>query len=303
MAIQTGALAALSDEISLTVSAAAAHVVRVDARRRTDSSGIVWADGLIVTADHTVERDEEIEVLFPDGRTAEATLAGRDPTTDIALLRTAHPTPAPAPRSSEEIRLGQMVVAVARDDDGASATLGVISAVHGPWRTWRGGEIERFIRPDITLTADGSGGPLVAAGGAILGMNTWGLSRRTPLTIPLVTLARVVDAILSGKPARQGFLGIAMQPVRIPKAHRELGETGIMITDLAPDGPAETAGALLGDVIVAVDGHPLGSPHDLHRRLGPASVGATLRLTLIRAGARHELPVVIGERTIDEDDD
>ena len=304
METQTSALAALSSEISATVEAAAATVVRVDARRRVDASGIAWGDGLVVTADHVVERDEEIELGLPDGSTAAATLVGRDPATDLALLRAERTPPAAARADAASLRVGQLVVAVGRDEDGPSATLGVLSALQGPWRTWRGGEIDRFIRPDITLAAHASGGSLVAAGGAVIGMNTWGLSRRSPLTIPIATIGRIVDALLAGGAPKRGFLGIAMQTVRLPHALREEtgNQSGVMLVDLAPGGPAERAGALLGDVIVALDGARVEDARDAQQHLGANAIGKSLAARIVRAGALRDLAIAVGERPVDDDD-
>ncbi|HMD01535.1 MAG TPA: trypsin-like peptidase domain-containing protein, partial [Candidatus Baltobacteraceae bacterium] len=216
----TSALAALSNDLAAAVERIAPSVVYVDADRRRDASGIAWSEHTIVTTEHALERDEDIELVLPDGTHASATIAGRDPSTDLALLRTESRL-TPAPRTDAALRVGHIVLAVGRDEDGQTgASMGVISALDGPWRTWRGGDIDRFIRPDLSLYPGLSGGALVDAQGALVGLNTWGLSRRMGLTVPNATLERVIAQLESGGRIKRGYLGVALQTVRLPDSLR-----------------------------------------------------------------------------------
>ena len=258
-ATSASTLAALSSELTAAVAAVGTSVVYVDAHPRRDASGIVWDEHHIVTVDHAIEREDDIDILLADGATAHASLVGRDGTTDVALLRT-DARLVPARRSeSATLGVGNLVLAVGRDEDGApGASFGVISSLDGPWRTWRGGDVDRFIRPDLNLYASFSGGPLVDVEGAVLGMNTWGLSRRMALTLPLATIERVVTQLQHGGRIVRGYLGIAMQEVRLPESIRRAQglaqQSGAIVVDVAPGGPAELGGVLIGDVIVGL-GH------------------------------------------------
>ncbi len=300
----SGALEALSAELVAAVAAAAPSVVYVDAHPRRDASGIAWDAHHIVTVDHAVERDDEIELVLANGRVS-AQLVGRDPSTDVALLRTESEL-VPLPRDDgATLAMGQLVLALARDEDGApAASLGIVSALDGPWRTWRGGDVERFVRPGLSVGTGFSGGALVAASGTLIGMNTWGLSRRTPLTVPVETLARVVGALQHGGRIARAYLGVALQAVRLPQSLRSasgLGqESGAIVVDVAPDGPAERAGVTLGDVVIALAGRSLEDGDDLQRILAGAAIGTTHPLRILRAGEARELPVTIGERPRDD---
>lgn len=300
----TGTLAALSDDIAHAVARIAPSIAYVDAHLRRDASGFAWDPHHLVTVDHAIEREDEIEVLLADGARAHATLVARDPATDIALLRT-DATLVPAPRAqADALAVGHLVLAVGRDEDGAhGASLGVISSLDGAWRTWRGGDIERFIRPDCTVYPGFSGGPLVDVTGAAIGMNTWGLSRRMALTLPLATIERVIAALLAGGRVARGYLGVALQSVRLPAtlraAHGFVQNAGAIVVGTASDGPAERAGITLGDVIIALDEDSIGDADDLQRALGSASVGTHVRVRFLRGGDVRELAVIVGERSHD----
>jgi len=302
----SGGLAALSTELAQAVASAGPSIAYVDAHPRRDASGIAWDAHHLVTVDHAIDREDDIEILLADGAKATATLVGRDASTDVALLRT-EATLAPLARATlAELAVGHIVLALGRDEDGApGASFGIVSSLDGPWRTWRGGDVDRFIRPDLNVYPSFSGGALVDTGGQLVGMNTWGLSRRTALTLPVTTLERIVSALLSGKRIARGYLGLAMHSVRLPETLRaKIGrdqEAAAIAVDVAAGGPAEKAGVVIGDVIFALGSSAIEDSDDLQRVLGADSVGATRTLHVFRGGEIRELPITIGARPGDDD--
>lgn len=298
----TGSLAALSNELAAAVDRAAPSVVAIDARPRIPASGIHWRPGVIVAANHTVKRDEEITVRFDGGNSVPATLAGRDPTTDLAVLT----FETPAVRAAElgdsmALRVGHLVLALGRaSGSGVSASFGVVSTAGGPWRTWGGGQVDQFLRLDVAIYDGFSGGPLVSADGKIVGVNSSGMARGAAVAIPVSTVNRVADALLARGRIARAYLGLGMQPVRLPAQLRDklqlAGDTGVIVLSVEPNGPADRAGMLIGDVLVALDGAPVRDTNDVLAALGPDRVDATITARLIRAGAALDLPVALTER-------
>lgn len=297
----TGVLAALSDDLAAAVERAGRSVVAIHARRRIPSSGVAWRSGVIVTASHTVTRDEDITLTLPDGGTAPATLAGRDETTGIAVLRTDAMGITPAEHASAgALRVGNLVLALGRPGTAITASLGVVSAVGGEWRTWQGGRIDQFVRLDIAVYDGFSGGPLVEAGGHVLGINSSGLARGMPLTIPATTVDRVADQVLAGGRLGRGYLGLASQPVRLPEGLRQslhlAGDFGLVVVNVEPGGPAEQGGVLLGDILVTLDGAPVSDPRDVLAALTPERVGQAIPVRVLRGGQPTELAITVGQR-------
>ncbi|WP_317996436.1 S1C family serine protease [Vulcanimicrobium alpinum] len=286
MAIETSALGALSNDIAGTIERAAPSVVAVEARARIGASGFFIRPDLILTADHALENDD-VEIVRANGVTETASIAGRDPSTDLALLRVQNPGE-PLAFSSDALRVGAIVLAVARDDDGdLAATMGVLSAVGEAWRTWQGGQIDRFVRPDLSLYPRFSGSPLLDASGRAIGLNTGGLSRRQSLTVPAATIERVVAALLArgGRMAR-GYLGVVLQGV----------DGGAIVLGVEPGSPADTGGLIVGDVITAIGENAVGDADDVHAQLGTDSVGRVVVLDVRRGGVGQRLQVTVGER-------
>lgn len=295
-------LSMLSSDLASAVERAGSATVAIHARPRIPSSGVHWRPGIIVTADHTVRRDEEISVTFGDGRTVPATLAGRDPATDIAVLR-AERSDAPAAELGDAgpLQVGHVVLAVGRAGEQVSASLGIVSAIANEWRSWRGGVIERLFRLDLAIYDGFSGGPLVDARGRVVGIDSSGLARGVATALPRSTVDRVTDQLLAAGHIARGYVGLAMQPVRLPGALvRALdlkSDGGVILVGVEPGGPGEKAGAMIGDVMVALDGKPVRTADDLVAALGPESVGRTVRAFIIRGGAPRELSIVVGERS------
>ena len=290
-------LAGLSNDLAEAVARVSRSVVAIHARRRIPSSGIVWRSGVVVAANHTISRDENISVTLPDGSTAEATLAGRDPATDVAVLRMESATP-PAERAADaNLQVGRMVLAVGRPGPEVTASLGIVSAVGGEWRTWQGGRIDRFVRLDLSVYDGFSGSPLVEADGKVLGMNTSGLTRAMALALPAATVERVADELVKKGRIARGYFGLAVQPVRLPSGMRQqAGGVGLVIVNLEPGGPAERAGLLLGDIITGLEGRSVADPTDLVALLGSEAIGKPVNLEILRAGEARSVAVEIGER-------
>ena len=291
------ALLSLSNDLAGAVERVAPSMVTVHARR-LPSTGIHWRPGIVVTADHTVRTEQDITVTTSEGRSLPAVLAGRDPGTDLAVLRvTDLGAPTATAGADTGLRVGHMVLALGY---GPRASWGVISALGPRWRSWRGGEIDRLVRLDLVLYPGFSGGPLVDATGRVVGLNTSGLARESALAVPMTTVSRVADELSSKGHVSRGYLGVGMQPVRLPEPLRAaLGlesDSGLIIVTVEPDGPAARAGVLLGDVLVTLDGTPTRDLEDVQGRLGPDRIGRAVSALVVRAGTRAELRITVGER-------
>lgn len=292
----------LSDELAATVEAASPGIVRVEARRRLPASGIVWsADGVIVTAHHVVQRDSDIRLGLPDGSTIPATLVGRDPTTDLAVLRAERTDLTPAAlalQSLDQLKVGHLVLALGRPGSSVQATLGVVSAMSPNWRTPGGAQLDFYVQTDVVMFPGFSGGPLVNANREIVGLNTSALLRGVSLTVPVTTIQRVVEMLLAHGQIKRGYLGVSTQPVRLPAAiGQQLNqETGLLLVSVEPDSPAEKGGLVLGDTIVAINNSPVRQHDDLLASLGSDKIGQAVTAKILRGGQVQTLTVVVGER-------
>ena len=301
----TGAdvLAGLSNDLANAVETAAISIMRVEARRGNASTGIIWTnDGHILTADHTIEKEEDIPIGHGDGRRLTARLVARDPGTDLALLKVDATDLHPAQRGADgDVRVGHLALAIGRPgESGVMASLGIVSALGGPWRTARGSRIDRYVRTDATLYPGFSGGPLVDAAGRVIGINSWTLSQGAGLAIPAGTAAQVADALAQGG-VKRAYLGVATQPVSLPPAIRgKVGtgqEAGLMLVSVEADGPAEKSGLLIGDILVTIDGKPLNTAEDLLAQLSSGRAGQMANFKLVRAGEVRDLQVTLGQRS------
>jgi S1-C subfamily serine protease len=284
-------LAALSNEIAAAVELAGRNVVAVHARPRFSSSGVFWRPGAIVTAEHTIRREEEITVTLPDGATVPVALAGTDPGTDLAVLKIDETTHAPG-RTTTAPAPGTLALTIGRSQDsGVNATLGIISACSGEWRTWRGGRLDHYIRLDLTLYPGSDGGAVVNTNGETIGIATSALSRIAGLAIPSVTVDRVVDEILAGGRVARGYLGVGLQPVELPNHQK-----GLIVLSLEPAGPASSAGILIGDILVKLGGKPVQDTDDIQLVLERHAVGGKVEVEVLRGGESRRIDVVVGER-------
>ncbi len=294
-------LQTLSDDLAAAVAAASPSLVAIHARRRIPSSGVIWSPGVVVTAHHTIQRDEGITVRLADGTSVGATLAGRDPTTDLAVLRLHSEVGHPIARATDgAARVGQLILALGMPGPAVTAALGVVSSAGGEWRTWHGGRIDQHIRLDIAIYDGFSGGPAIDASGRMLGLNSSGLARASAMAIPLSTIERVAQQLLASGHVRRGYVGLGVQPVRLPAgvvaAHSLPREAGLMVISIEEGGPAHAAGVALGDVILSCEGTPVADPAELLAALTGDRVGTPVALRLLRGGVPRDVAVTVGER-------
>jgi S1-C subfamily serine protease len=293
-------LIALSNELAAAAESAGQYVTAIHARPRFSSSGVIWRPGVIVTADHTIRREEQIRVTLPNGETVTAELAGRDPGTDLAVLKV--DTSGPPVTSSDSIKTGNLALAIGRTEEtGVNAALGIVSSVSGPWHTWRGSRIEQFIRLDLGLYPGASGGAVVDVTGKVFGIATTGLSRTSVLAIPASTVNRVTDELLSKGHVSRGFLGVGLQPIALPEhlISKLTGRTatgGLIVLSVEPGGPAADGGLLLGDVLVSLGGKPMEDTDDVQGFLSAGHVGKVVKAGVLRGGEPAELNITIAER-------
>jgi S1-C subfamily serine protease len=300
-------LTALSESLAAAVERVGPAVVALDARPRVATSGVIWRAGVVVSTNHTVRRDEEITITLHDGRSLQATLAGRDPFTDLAVLR--YESGAAGEEAIAEtsggagLKVGHLVLAVGRahPERGASASLGVVALLADGGRRGRGGEIDRLIRPDVSIFIGFSGGALVDTEGRVIGINTTGLARGAGLTVPAATVNPVVDRLLRHGRVARPYLGVGMyHRVALPEKQREKlnlpQRLGLLVISVEADAPAERAGIQLGDILLALDGAPTFDPENVQAILAGREVGTVVRASVLRGGEMREADITLGER-------
>jgi len=290
----------LSQAMAEAVATAGPGVVQVAGRRRLPATGMVWAaDGLIVTANHVVRRDENIQIRLADGSSVNAVLVGRDPSTDTAVLRAEAADLTPLVEANkQELAVGNLVLALARPGQTVQATLGIISALGGSWRTAMSGRVDRYLQTDVVMYPGFSGGPLLEGNGRLLGMNTSGILGGVSLAIPVQTLSRVVDTLLTHGRMKRGYLGVSTQKVRLPEELRqELDQkTGLLIVSTEANSPAAQGGLTLGDTIVAIAGEKVRDHDALLAQLSGDVVGTAVTVRMIRGGQVQNVEVTVAER-------
>jgi S1-C subfamily serine protease len=294
-------LVSLSEAMAEAVNRAGKSTVTVDARRRHPASGIAYTPELILTADHVVERESEIRVFLPDGSQERAAIAGRDPGSDLALLRLERAAAQAAEIAPQEARVGQLALAIGRPGpQDLQTSLGVISAIGGPVRTQRGGLIERYLATDAIPYPGFSGGPLADAAGRVLGLNTSGLARGASLAIPAGVAWAVAETLAQHGHIRRGYLGIRSQPVDLPgTVQKALGRSqasGLLLVGVEDDSPASRGGLMVGDILIGIGGTPVSDPDELLGRLTGNVVGQPLPVEIVRGGQPQTIQVVVGER-------
>lgn len=298
----TPTLAAFSDDLANLVERTGASVVALQARRSYPSSAVILQPGIVITAAHTLRREDGITAVLPDGSTTSATLVGVDLSTDLAVLRLDSSQGTPIEfGDAATVRAGHYVVAISRGADGVlSASGGLVASTGGEWRTWRGGHIDRRIQLDGGLWGGFSGGPVVDARGGVIGIGTSALSRSRAVVIPSSVLKRVSDQLLVRGRVSHAYIGAAVQPVEVPAALRsQLGISnthGLIVMSTVPQGPADSARITLGDTLLTVDGKSLADIDDLKAALSADRIGQAVKVSLIRAGQLVNVEVTVGER-------
>ncbi len=298
-------LLTLSNNLADTVEQAGSAVVAVNAGKRISPTGIHWRNGIIVTSNESLQRYDEITVTLSSGRTVAVTHIGHDSSTDVAVFKLQNvELPVAKVGDAKTLKVGHLVLGLARSSEGdIRAAMGAVSVISGAWRSMSGGNIDQFIRPDITLYPGFAGGPLVDAAGYVVGMNTSG-RRGTALTIPAATVNRVIDQLQAKGRIARGYLGLGMQPVRLPKnmktALNLTNASGVIVVNVEPNGPADNAGVLLGDVLVEFDGTQINDTADVLALLNNSDrVLKTVKAQIVRGGTLVELAIAVGERPND----
>jgi S1-C subfamily serine protease len=293
----------LSNDLAGAVDRAGQTTVRVNARRRLPATGIVWttqgADTIVVTASHVVERDEDVSITTPDGSEHPAALAGRDNESDLAVLRVTGVSLPVADRAApENARVGALALAIGRAGE-LSATQGVVSAIGERWGR-RGRRTGSLLSSDAPMFPGFSGGPLVDAGGRVLGLLSSHLGRGQTLAIPSADVDRITSAILEHGHVKRGYVGVAAQRVELPAALRSTAGTeaefGLLVVGVEPDSPAATAGMTVGDIILSLGGRPVAALEDLRGALGTDSIGRTLAAGILRGGVPTQVEITAGEQ-------
>lgn len=323
----------MSNALADVVEKAAHSIVRVEARRRLPATGFAWANDLIVTAHHVLERKEGIIIGLPDGRTVEAHLIGRDQSTDVAILRATHGL-APLPLADSPLRVGNLVLAVGRPGKHVQTSLGVVGAIgfnivdedaipqmppqEERGGRGRGGEMRRrwmenqramfaalsgmlkegAVQTDVVMYPGFSGGALIDAGGFVRGMITSGIAADGSFSVSVKTIQRVAESISTHGKVRKGFLGVGAQPVQLQAAVAQQlhQETGLLLVSVEAGSPAEQGGLYIGDVIVALDGQPTRYLDELLSILNGERVGKAVAVSVLRGGTVNTVNVHIGER-------
>jgi S1-C subfamily serine protease len=292
----------LSNALAQATRHAAASVVAVHTEARGSSSGIVWRPGAIVTSDHALRRDEEIQVTLPSGRVAAATLAGRDPSTDVAVLKCTEADSAVAEfGDAAALEPGGLTLVVGRTRaSGPVAALGVVSLVAAERRSWTGASLTPYIRLDIGLQPTAVGGAVVDANGKVVGLATPRFARFGAIAVPASAIGKIADTLLKQGHIPRGYLGVGLQPLPLPAALRETlqrkEKTAAIVLEVHPGGPADKAGIVIGDILVSIGGHTVTRLEDVQSVLSGETIGKTLALKFVRGGSIQEGSIVVAER-------
>jgi S1-C subfamily serine protease len=292
-------LGAISNQMADAVAKIGASLVQVRGRSRGPASGIVTGVDTVLTADHVLERDDDLSIRTPDGRELPAQLRGRDSASDLALLQIPGLGVEPAAFAEAPARVGQLILAVGRPgNDTPMASFGIVSATGGPLRSRRGAVLEQYIQTDAIPYPGFSGGALIDANGAVVAVLTTGLAGGVALGVPAALARRVADTLLGGGSVRRGFLGISSQPVEIP-ANQRAGlaqERGLLVVRVEAGSPAALGGLMVGDLLTAFDGHPLTDTDELQALLLGERVGKAVPAQLLRGGVVTTVEITVGQR-------
>jgi S1-C subfamily serine protease len=293
-------LVSLSNNLADVIATAAPSIVQVQGRRRP-ASGLVYASDLVLTLARSLGREEGVRVRRDDGTVLEAEVAGWDPATSVAMLRVPNLGTKPLAPASDAARVGHLAIAIGRSwSNAVSASAGIVSVIGGPLRTGRRRAIDRVIRTTAPMHDGFSGGALLDAAGGLLGITTSTTIRGTTVVIPAEIAWKAAAALAEHGRIKRGYLGVAGLPIRLSGAQRvDDRSSALLVVNVTADSPAATAGVLIGDLILDLDGEPIESPEDLLDRLAGDRVGREVALRILRGGTSQTIPVVVGERPID----
>jgi S1-C subfamily serine protease len=292
----------ISNALAEVTEAVAARTVAVHTEPRGSSSGVIWRDGIVVTAEHALRRDEDIQLTLPDGRVVAAALVGRDPSTDVAVLRCAELGGAPPEfGDAGTLRPGSLTLVVGRTRaSGAVVTVGVASLVAKERRSWTGASFSPYVRLDVNIQPTAVGGAVVDATGRVIGMASGRHARFGVVAVPAALIHAIVETLTQKGRIPQAYLGVGLQPVRVPDAIRQtLGrseKTAAILLEVQPDGPAGKAGLVIGDILLSLDGRPVARLEDVQSHLASDRIGKKLAAKFLRGGASQDATIVVGER-------
>jgi serine protease DegQ len=297
-------LVELSNALASATEHAAATVVAVHSEPRGSASGVVWRPGVIVTSEHALRRDEDIRITLSDGRVAQATLVGRDPSTDLAVLKCAEATNAISSADAGDpsaLKPGSLILAVGRTRaSGPVAAFGVVSLVAPERKTWTGASLSPYVRLDVSIQPTAIGGAVVDADGKIFGVITPRFGRFGSTLTPASTVNNVVDTLLEKGRIPRGYLGVGLQPVRLPEALRQTlkreERSAVIVLEIESDSPANRAGLMIGDIIVSLAGNTVSRLEDIHSKLHGSAIGKPLTIGFVRGGALQSAEITIAER-------
>lgn len=292
---------AISKELAETTEKAATYTVAVHAEPRGSSSGVVWRPGVIVTAEHALQRDQDIQVTLADGRVVSTKLVGRDAATDLAVLQCAEAKTAAPIGNTETLQVGHLTLTVGQTRaSGPVAALGFVSLVVKERRMWGGLTVSPYARLDVALQRIGVGGAVVDGNGHVVGVATPKYSRGGALVVPVATVNRVVDALLEKGRIPRGYFGVGLQPVRLPENLRQSlqrqANRAAMVLEVELDGPADKAGVVIGDILVALEGKAVLRLEDVQAHLHTENIGKKVYATFLRGGTPRDVEIVVGER-------
>ena len=292
----------LSNALAQATDRAAASAVAIHTESRGSSSGVVWRKAVIVTADHALQRDEEIRVTLPDGRVVAAELAGRDPSSDLAVVKCNDAAASTGDvGSAESLKPGNLALVVGRTRaSGPVAALAVVSLVAAERRTWPGGSLAPYIRLDVGLQPTAVGGAVADALGKVVGMATPRFARFGAIVIPASHVNRTVDMLLAKGRIPRGYLGVGLQTVRLPEALlsslQRKEKTAAILLEVEPQGPAHKAGLVIGDILISLSGDTVARFEDVQSHLQAESIGKPLAAKIVRGGTVQEILIAVAER-------
>ena len=292
---------AVSNALAKATQNTAAHTVAAHTEPRGSSSGVIWRPGVIVTAEHALRRDEDIQITLPDGQVANAKLVGRDPSTDLAVLKCEQAaTPVSSFADTSRLKPGELTLVVGRSRaSGPVATLGIVSLVAQERHAW-GATLSPYVRLDVALQRINVGGAVVNSSGQIAGIATPKFAPMGALAIPVATVDHVIDVLLAKGRIPRGYLGVGLQPVRLPENLRESlqrrEKTAVMVLEAEPGSPAQAAGVVIGDILIALEGKPVMRLEDVHAHLHGQNIGKVLAAEFLRGGERRPVSIRVAER-------